>query len=90
MRAEGVEKMNGQRRWREIELRSTEVKGRVGNVAGADRTLEKDWWKQKAARQEGKSRSWLIRERGNVQKQFSAADGEQRLKLSDNDTLTSA
>lgn len=63
VRAGGVEKMNGERRWRAVELRSTTVKGRVGreNIAGADRTLETDEWKQKATRQEGRSRSRLIR-----------------------------
>jgi len=40
VRTEGGENMNGQRRWRAIELRSRKVMGRVGREirAGADRT----------------------------------------------------
>lgn len=65
MRAEGKEKMNRQRR-------TTKVKGRAAseNIARADRTFEKDWWKQKAIRQEGRSRSRLIREIDNGEKEI--------------------
>lgn len=59
---------------------------RVGreNIAGPNRKTGG------GKRQQGRSGSRLIRERGNVQKQFSAADGEQGPELSGGDTLTSA
>lgn len=52
-----------------------ERKGKKGGVGGAEGTLEKDGWKQKPSRQDGRSRSKLIRENDNVQKEFSVADG---------------
>lgn len=66
----------GQTRWRAVELRSRKVTGRVGrgNAAGADRTSERDGRK----RQEARSRSRLIRGRGNVRREYRTADGEQR------------
>lgn len=62
--AEGVEKMNGTEgdgeRWSPEAQRE---RGESGEGKTADRTSETDGWKRKATRQEGRSRSRLIRER---------------------------
>lgn len=66
MRAGGAEKMNRRRRIRAVELRGTKVKSGEGS-RGRQRRI---WWKQKATRQEGGRRSWIIGSEVNVQKQF--------------------
>lgn len=72
------------RRWRAAEQHKGKNEGETQKEEDLRERMEEAKGKKEV------SRSQLIRESANVQKQFSAADGEQRLKLNESDTLTSA